>query len=372
MSDVTNSPTEQTPETVDVLSPWGPEGPAPSHQWRRDILGKNFESRTLPLEPDDEGECVATLVRYAPSWDPQVSESPLPWRFVALFVHGRNDYFFQTELAESITRAGGAFYAIDLRKYGRSLRPWQTIGYVDDMATYDEDIAEALEVIRSDVGSLPLVLIGHSTGGLLVTLWANRHPGAVAGLVLNSAWLEMHTMASMRPAAQQILQRVAASNPMWEVPSGEGPDHYSRSLRGGWAESGLELPQRLHTFDPADPAIAGWRYATEWKRPGSYPVYAGWLEAIMEGHSVIDRSARIECPVLSMMSSATYSGQEWTGEVFSSDVVLDVTVNAERSARLSDMVTLARFPGRHDLFLSDPDVRLRVWDTMERWLRAFI
>ncbi|QWW19852.1 alpha/beta hydrolase [Schaalia sp. 19OD2882] len=367
MSEVPPCPADE----VDVLAPWGPQGPPPVDVWRTDILGPGFESRTLPLEPDDEGECVATLVRHRPTWEPE-AQAPEPFRFVALYVHGRNDYFFQVELAESVARSGGAFYAIDLRKYGRSLRPGQTIGYVDDMATYDEDLSEALEVIRDEVGSLPLVLIGHSTGGLLVTLWAHRHPGAVAGLVLDSAWLEMHTMASIRPAAQQVLQRVAASNPKWEVPSGEGPDHYSRSLRGGWSESGLAPPERLRCADPADPGISGWHYATEWKRPGSYPVFAGWLEAVMAGHDLVDKSVHVECPVLSMMSTSTYFGEQWGPEVFTSDVVLDVTVNAERSARLSDQVTIARFPGRHDLFLSDPDVRQHVWDTMERWLRAFV
>jgi len=34
--------------------------------WRPDVLGPGFEQRTLPLGEDDEGELVATLVRYAP------------------------------------------------------------------------------------------------------------------------------------------------------------------------------------------------------------------------------------------------------------------------------------------------------------------
>lgn len=355
---------------VDVLAPWGQAGPPPVGQWRPDLLGQGFDSRTLPLLPDDEGECVATLVRHVPRWNP-VDPTPEPYRFVALYVHGRNDYFFQVELAESITRAGGAFYALDLRKYGRSLRTGQTIGYVDDMDTYDEDIAEALDVIRSEVGPLPLVLVGHSTGGLLVTLWAHRHPGAVAGLILNSAWLEMQTMAAMRPAIHQVLGRIASYSPKWPVLSGEGNDNHSRSQLGGWAASGFDLPERLRGLE-ADPAVSGWHYATEWKRPESYPVFAGWLGAVMEGHGAVARSVHIDCPILSMMSTSTYFGEEWTPQVFSSDVVLDVEVNASRSAKLGPLVTIARFPGRHDLFLSDPDVRERVWDTMERWLAAFV
>ncbi|MDO4258961.1 MAG: alpha/beta hydrolase [Actinomycetaceae bacterium] len=355
---------------IDVLAPWGTDGPAPVGRWRKDILGPDFESRTLPLLPDDEGECVATLIRHMPTWDPD-GPTPTPYRFVALYIHGRNDYFFQRELAENLSAHGAAFYALDLRKYGRSLRPGQTIGFVEDMATYDEDISEALDIIRAEVGSLPLVLVGHSTGGLLTVLWAHRHPGAVAGMILNSAWLEMHTMASMRPAIQQFLSRVARMNPLWEVSSGEGQGHYSRTLIGGWKDSGLPLPSHLEGLEE-DPAICGWDYATEWKRPRSYPVFAGWLEAVMAGHDMVNKKVEVDFPILSLMSTATYFEEEWCEKAFSSDTVLDVEVNALRSAMLGPLVTIARFPGRHDLFLSDPDVRARIWDTVGKWVDAFI
>ena len=58
----------------------------------------------------------------------------------------------------------------------------------------------------------------------------------------------------------------------------------------------------------------------------------------------------------------------WSPEVFRSDTVLDADVLATRSAHLGSLVTIARFDGRHDLVLSDPDVRQRVWYTMDSWL----
>ena len=63
-------------------------------RWRPDVLGDGFEARRLHLTPDDEGEVVATLVRYAPPTDEPVRASR-----VVLYVHGWSDYFFQTELA---------------------------------------------------------------------------------------------------------------------------------------------------------------------------------------------------------------------------------------------------------------------------------
>ena len=402
MDDIELPDTPASPESFNglvdekVLAPWGEAGPAPVDHWRQDVLGADYESRTIPLMDDDAGPVVATLVRYrgrassaptsspaAPALSPAPTTSPTdthsacseatpqPPHFVLLYIHGRNDYFFQRELAEDIAGCGGAFYALDLRRYGRSLRPGQRMGFVSNLSLYDEDIAEALDLIREDYPDLPLVLMGHSTGGLLATLWANRHPGALDGLILNSAWLEMQTMASMRSAVAPILERIASRNPMWAVPGGDGPDHYGRSLREGWNALDVPLPDSLTAY-PDDPAVKGWSYALEWKRPGSYPAYAAWLEAILDGHENVASSVHLDIPVLSMMSTSSYFGEEFSEAVFSSDVVLDREVILERSARLGPLVTMASFPGKHDLLLSDPQVRAEVYDTMNRWIGAFI
>ena len=402
MDDIELPDTPASPESFNglvdekVLAPWGEAGPAPSDHWRQDVLGADYESRTIPLMDDDAGPVVATLVRYrghassapssspaAPALSPAPTTSPTDThsarseatpqapRFVLLYIHGRNDYFFQRELTEDIAGCGGAFYALDLRRYGRSLRPGQRMGFVSNLSLYDEDIAEALDLIREDYPDLPLVLMGHSTGGLLATLWANRHPGALDGLILNSAWLEMQTMASMRSAVAPILERIASRNPMWAVPGGDGPDHYGRSLREGRNALDAPLPDSLAAY-PDDPAVKGWSYALEWKRPGSYPAYAAWLEAILDGHENVASSVHLDIPVLSMMSTTSYFGEEFTETVFSSDVVLDREVILERSARLGPLVTMASFPGKHDLLLSDPQVRAEVYETMNRWIGAFI
>lgn len=402
MDDIELPDTPASPESFNglvdekVLAPWGEAGPAPSDHWRQDVLGADYESRTIPLMDDDAGPVVATLVRYrghasstrasspaAPALSPTPTTSPSDTHsasseatpqaphFVLLYIHGRNDYFFQRELAEDIAGCGGAFYALDLRRYGRSLRPGQRMGFVSNLSLYDEDISEALDLIREDYPDLPLVLMGHSTGGLLATLWANRHPGALDGLILNSAWLEMQTMASMRSAVAPILERIASRNPMWAVPGGDGPDHYGRSLREGWNALDVPLPDSLAAY-PDDPAVKGWSYALEWKRPGSYPAYAAWLEAILDGHENVASSVHLDIPVLSMMSTSSYFGEEFSEAVFSSDVVLDREVILERSARLGPLVTMASFPGKHDLLLSDPQVRAEVYDTMNRWIGAFI
>ncbi len=122
--------------------------------WMPDVLGDEFEQLTLPLGQDDEGEVVATLVRALPqrSFWKRLLEGPLPLADVdVLYVHGWSDYFFQKRLARFWTSRGAHFYALDLRKYGRSLREGQTHGFVTSLTTYDEDIAAALAAIGIEV-----------------------------------------------------------------------------------------------------------------------------------------------------------------------------------------------------------------------------
>ena len=352
-------------DPVDVLAPWGPAGPPPAGQWSDDVLGPGFQAMTLNLLPDDEPPTVATLVHYLPAADPKFKgEAPTP-RCQLLYLHGRNDYFFHDEFARKLAGMGVELYALDLRKYGRSLRQGQTIGYVTDLDDYDEEIGQALEIIGHE---LPLLLMGHSTGGLLAALWAYRHPEFLSGLVLNSAWLELQSLASMRPAAQQLVRRVAARHPKTTVFPSHG-DLYGPSILEGWNGSGLDIPEYL---DPEDPAVTGWPIATQWKRPESYPAPAAWLEAIMDAQEQVQKHMKIDCPVLSFASTGSGHAGVWSPDVFGTDVVLDAQVIVDRSAHLADCVTIVRLPGKHDLLLSDGPVREKLYWHLQQWLDAFV
>ena len=77
--------------------------------------------------PDDyNGKVVATLVR---RMQPETDRA-------VLYVHGYNDYFFQSQMADSLNSWGVNFYAVDLRKYGRSLLPGQTPFEVYELEEY--------------------------------------------------------------------------------------------------------------------------------------------------------------------------------------------------------------------------------------------
>ena len=172
-----------------------------------DILGSPYVATTIPLCADDEGDCVANLVH-----------RPAETRTgrAVLHVHGFADYFFQVAAADFWCERGYDFYALDLRKYGRSLLEHQTPNFVIDLEAYYEELDLAFEAVAADHDHV--VLSAHSTGGLTVPLWASDRRLEVAGMVLNSPWLDMHGDAVTRYLAMPVLHRVGARRARQVVP----------------------------------------------------------------------------------------------------------------------------------------------------------
>ena len=107
--------------------------------WGPDKLGPDYEAATIDLgaDPDGEGDVVTTLVHYAPEHAVGIAhESATPTRPALVWLHGMTDYFFHTHVAEHFAAEGYDFYAIDLRKCGRSRRSGQSWHYASDLALY--------------------------------------------------------------------------------------------------------------------------------------------------------------------------------------------------------------------------------------------
>lgn len=314
--------------------------------WVPDVLGAPFEQLTLPLGEDAEGELVATLVRRMPN---PVTAAFAPLRDVdVLYVHGWSDYFFQTELAEFWTRRGARFHALDLRKYGRSLRPGQTPGYVTSLEDYDADIGAAIDAIRGS-RTRRLVLLGHSTGGLILTLWASRHPRAASALVLNSPWLELQLGALGRQALAPLVRAAA-----WVDPMGRHPEvdlgFYTRAQR----ELG-SLPTGEAT----------------WRPERGFATHPGWLAAVLAGHGAVAAGVDVGCPALVLLSSAWTSPLQWSEAMTTTDSVLAVDDIARAATRIGRLVTIARVPDAiHDVFLSGPEPRAQAYAALDRWLTS--
>lgn len=57
-------------------------------------------------------------------------------------------------------------------------------GYTFGYAELVDDLGHAIDAIRIELSHAPVVVLGHSLGGQIASLYAARHPGALAGLVL--------------------------------------------------------------------------------------------------------------------------------------------------------------------------------------------
>jgi alpha-beta hydrolase superfamily lysophospholipase len=128
-----------------------------------DVLGDGFNKLTFSLKDDYEGKVIATLVR---------RDSKTKTKKAILYIHGFNDYFFQEEMAKTFNKQGYNFYALDLRKYGRSYLKHQKLNNVRSLQEYDEEIDISLKTINSENNS-QVILMGHSTGAYTVALLTN-------------------------------------------------------------------------------------------------------------------------------------------------------------------------------------------------------
>lgn len=326
--------------------------------WHPDILD-GFESTDLPLpgvqpalgEPADV-EFVATLVRRAPAESPSGADAdrdPEPRRAV-LYIHGWNDYFFQSHLADAMADLGLDFFAIDLRRYGRSLRRGHLHGFVTDLGDYHLELDAAADVIAADHDEL--ILMGHSTGGLVASLWASTHSERVAAVILNSPWLDLQASTFFR----------AVTTPVIEVIGTRAPT------------SALRLPDVGFYARTIHASMEGeWDYDLDLKPTPSAPIRVGWLRAILLGHQRVAEGLDIQAPVLVLASAATDFSRKWHEGLRTVDTVLDVEQIAQRAVKLGPHVTVVRISeGMHDLVLSAPEVRSRTLAEIGRFVRAYV
>ncbi|WP_433174665.1 alpha/beta hydrolase [Actinoallomurus sp. CA-150999] len=306
----------------------------------QDVLGAEYEAIRLTLENDAEGEVVATLVR-----------RPCPGsRKAVLYIHGFVDYFFQTHLADFYVERGFSFYALDLRKYGRSLLDHQTPNFAHSMSDYFPEIDEAVRLIREDNDLL--LLNGHSTGGLVSALWADRvrGQGLVDGLFLNSPFLELNVPAGVRRTLTPVVRALAKGRPTMVLPTGVSRSYVHSIHRDHDGEWDFDL-----TLKPAE----------------GFGVRVGWLTAIIKGQRQVRAGLAIDVPILAMSSTTTVRGKN--GDFSTGDGVLNADDIAYLSTRLGRHVTCVRVEsGLHDLVLSAEPVRKKVFDELERWMTAYL
>ena len=287
--------------------------------WQPDRLLPGFEALELEFADDYDGRVLATLARLP------VPQAP---RGAVLYVHGFIDYFFQRHMAERFAAEGYAFYALDLRKHGRSLLAHQHPCFCKDIAEYFEDIDRALREIDA-----PLLLAGHSTGGLVCALYkkSGREKEKVRSLWLNSPFFDWRGSRRSQLRTAAFLGRFFPfmNNPNAVLPA------YVKSIHRDWEGE--------------------WDFDLSLKPLLGFPAYFGWVRAIFAAHAQVHAGLGLECPVLSMHSDEA-------------DIILDWRQVARWSRTLGNQVSVLAFPGGlHDLVLSRAEIREDVFSQLFAW-----
>ena len=316
--------------------------------WADDVLPDYQQvTATLGADPDAEGEIFTTLVRRSGD-----AAAPL----AVLAVHGYTDYFFNTELADHFTGRGARFYGLDLHKCGRSWRDGQTPHFTTDLSRYDRELELALAVIRAENPRTRVLVYGHSTGGLVVSLWLDRirrrgHTAelGLAGLVLNSPFLDLNGPPVLRTRMTSTAIGAASKVGRTRVLRPAG--------KGGY---GLTLHRDYHgEFD----------YNLKWKPVGGFPITVGWINAVRRGQAVLHRGLDVGVPNLILRSDHSVAEDAGTDVIQRGDAVLDVAHIAQWAGCIGNRQTVVPVTdAKHDVFLSLAAPRAVAYAELDRWL----
>lgn len=306
-------------------------------QWYADSLLAGFKCHTVIQPNDYQGKVLSTIIR---------PDTTLQRHRGILYIHGFNDYFFQSALCDSVISHSWNFTAVDLRRYGRSLRPGMKRYQVRNLKEYFPDIDSAL-VSMTVQGIDTIVIIGHSTGGLIASLYMNNNPlPQVRGLILNSPFLGWNLSKTTKNFLIPLVSTVANIFPDISIPQ-HSDSTYAHTL--------------LRQYD------GEWEYDTTKKLTLSPPVTSGWIHAIQSAQQTLRKKSNILVPILLMHSDRSVSGsQANTG-----DAVLNVDDIHQYGQQLGPYITEVSITGGlHDLILSPLPVRREVYQDIFNWLDA--
>lgn len=304
-------------------------------------IKQEYEQTIIECTDDYEGKVIATLL------SKKLPDS-LNQNRAILYIHGYGDYFFQDHMTQPFLEEGYNFYAIDLRKHGRSWLPHQRPCFSKSLTEYYEEIDKALEIIKKE-GNDFIALHGHSNGGLISSLYADEgdNKNLIDALVLNSPFLDWPVDPTFEKAIY-AMGAVGAVRPYGTAPTANNP---------------------LYGYAIHEDFYGEWDYTTAWKPHEGFPKYLGWAKSINDAHDKVVKGLDIDIPVLVLHSDHSFSGTEYNEEALTSDAVLNIEHIKQLAPKLGSNVQLMEIPNAmHDIFLSKKEVREEAFEKTIAWL----
>ncbi len=298
----------------------------------------NLTSEVIPLKNDYEGEVSAAVEYFVlPEADTAV-----------LYIHGYMDYFFQHHLAAYFIDQRVSFYAIELRKYGSSIKKHQHENYFKNISEYDEEISVVLEKIKEE-GHSNIVLNGHSTGGLIATYYAlhGEYKDLISGIILNSPFLEFN-IPKLSKFILPFITPLSLLFPYFKFT--KLPPFYTQSLHQNYK--------------------GRWSFNLEYKPVPSFVTYLGWVRAVLMAQKEIQSRNIEDIPCIIFHSDKSCFATTWDDLMLRSDAVLnvdDIVFFGRKIYPNADIVEIKN--AMHDVVLSEDDVIEDYFSHISEWLK---
>lgn len=153
--------------------------------------------------------------------------APEDARYVVLLAHGYGEHAGRYQhVADAFVEHGAAVYAPDHHGHGRSAGDR---ALVEDLEHAVTDLGAVADIAGAAYPGLPVVLLGHSMGGIIATRYAQQHGDSLSALVLSGPAI------GGNPGFEQLL----AMDPIPEIPI--DPSALSRDPAVGEAYAADEL-----------------------------------------------------------------------------------------------------------------------------------
>lgn len=198
------------------------------------------------------GAGARTLFRR--SWVPEA-----PQRQVVL-VHGYAEHTGRYEAVGTwLAERGCAVQAYDQLGHGHSDGPRGHVGRFDDFL---DDLDAFLDLCREEQPGLPVYVLGHSMGGLIVAAWSQQRPTDIHGIVLSGAALVAGEVppgwqVALLRTLRRVLPRIRMPRPIASEALSRDPEVGRRYVEDPLIFQHMTLSLAAALYDAGAPTLRG-------------------------------------------------------------------------------------------------------------------
>lgn len=157
---------------------------------------------------------------FAQTWDPTVLQP----KAVVCLVHGLGEHSSRyVHVGESFAKDGLVLLGSDLRGHGRS---GGARGHISSIEDYMQDIDLLLVQARTRYPGLPIILYGHSIGGVQVLHYGLLRKPNIKGIIATSPAL--HTSVELEKIKVMVAKMLGSLMPNTAIATGLDPKALSR------------------------------------------------------------------------------------------------------------------------------------------------